>query len=121
MSSLAMLVYIAVLLAIAVLVHRTFPPPHVPDLVNESRMAAFLFFLFFFVAPVLCSWFLADQIRCWVEPGLYPPAMERVAQVVGAIITILIVIRGITVWLVLVCLGAIGYGLFALGSWILKG
>ena len=121
MSNLAMLVYIAVLIAAAVLVHRTFPPPHVPNLVNESRMAAFLFFLFFFVTPVLCSWFLADQIRCWVEPGLYAPTMERVAQIVGAIVMIFIVVRGMTVWLALVCLGAVGYGLFALGQWIIGG
>ncbi|GAN82040.1 hypothetical protein [Acidocella aminolytica] len=121
MSDLAMLTYIAVLIGIAVLVHRFFPAPHIPDLATENRGVGYLFLLFFFVTPVLCSYFLADQIRIWTDPWASPDAMERIAQIVGAIVTIFIVIRGITVWFLLVCLGAIGYGVLELIIYIIHG
>jgi hypothetical protein len=118
MSDLAMLAYIVVMITIAAVVHRTFPEPHMPDLTNENRAVALLFFLFFFVTPVLCSWFLADYIWDWAGWGGPPDALERIAQIIGVIVTLFLALRGMTVWLLLTFLAAIGYGIFALGQWI---
>jgi hypothetical protein len=112
MLDLTMLVYIVVLIALAVLVHRYFPPPHFPDYSRQSLApVAYLFLLSFILTPAVLGWLSADVIRCWIHPLPEPDAMERLAQIVAAVSMLFITIRGFTVWLLLAGLGAVAWGI----------
>lgn len=99
MFDLMMIAYILVLVGMAALVGRYFPPLMVADTfdIGLGPIGGLVAFAFL-ATPVAGAYLLPEFLRTWLSPFIRPDWTERLAQIAAPVLTIYIMIRGIVVW-----------------------
>jgi hypothetical protein len=112
---------LAYLLALAIaawLVSEFFPAPSILNTGHGFGPIGNLFLLICLLTPVAGAFLVPDYLRTSVSPFAEHDWMERVAQLVGPVMVLYIVLRGIVVWVSLALLAGAGWLIFGVIKYV---
>lgn len=118
MFDLLMLAYISLLVVCAVLVGTYFPvPSNEATLPNFGPIGAFVI-LAFILTPSACAFLLPDYLRTCMSHYTQPDWAERLAQLITPFLAFYVVLRGITVWAIILLITGAGWVIYGAFQYI---